>query len=112
MVDRIGHGQREPADAVSTAVEPIFIAANLREIDFVERLLDGEGIDYTLTPEAFIREGLRGPCFQGLLFEVIADRPIIAAGCCAAAVWIAESFSPISNSDDPNHRVRQAGLKL
>ena len=74
MVDRIGHGQREPADAVSTAVEPIFIAANLREIDFVERLLDGEGIDYTLTPEAFIREGFRGPCFQGLLFEVIAGQ--------------------------------------
>jgi hypothetical protein len=40
----------------------------------VERLLDSEGIDYTLTPEAFIREGFRGPCFPGLLFEVIVGQ--------------------------------------
>ena len=49
--------------------EPIFIAANVREADFVERVLDDEGIEYSQRLEPFMRE-TSGVCYQGVLFEV------------------------------------------
>ena len=52
--------------------EPIFIAANVREIDFVEQLLRNEAIEYDVRPETFERfAGLGAACYQGLLFEVL-----------------------------------------
>jgi hypothetical protein len=52
--------------------EPIFVAANLREVDFVERLLREESIEYEVRPETFERfAGLGTACYQGLLFEVL-----------------------------------------
>ena len=53
-----------------TEREPIFIAANVREAEFIERLLEEEEIEYEVRPEAFQRGG-RGTCFQGLMFEVL-----------------------------------------
>lgn len=54
------------------AGEPIFIAANLREIDVVEQLLRNESIEYEVRPETFERfAGLGSACYQGLLFEVL-----------------------------------------
>jgi hypothetical protein len=52
--------------------EPIFIAANEREISAVEKLLAEHGIDYDVRPEVSHDAG--GVCFQGLLFEVSADQ--------------------------------------
>jgi hypothetical protein len=51
--------------------EGVFIAANVAEAELVERLLEGEGIEFELTPEAFTRGTLTGACLQGLLFEVL-----------------------------------------
>lgn len=50
--------------------EGVFIAATVAEAELVERLLDEEGIEYELTPEAFMRGTVSGACLQGLLFEV------------------------------------------
>ncbi len=56
----------EPMD-----VSPIFIAASVSEAEFVEKLLEREGIEYQVTPEAFLGGALSGRvCYQGLLFEV------------------------------------------
>jgi hypothetical protein len=53
-------------------LEPIFIAANVREAEFVEKILDEEGIEYSQRLEAFMREGLTtNVCYQGILFEVL-----------------------------------------
>jgi hypothetical protein len=55
--------------------EPVFIAANVREIGIVEALLEEEGIEYMVRPEAFQRGGLvSGVCFTGLQFEVLAGQ--------------------------------------
>jgi len=52
--------------------ERVFIAANVREAEFVERLLDEEAIEYEVRPEVFERGVMLGAtCFQGLLFEVL-----------------------------------------
>ncbi len=51
--------------------EPIFITADMREADSVERVLDGAGVRYTLRLDAIAREG--GACFQGILYEVATD---------------------------------------
>jgi hypothetical protein len=52
--------------------EPVFIAANVREADFVEQLLDEAGIEYEERLEAFMREELASAvCYQGTLFEVL-----------------------------------------
>jgi hypothetical protein len=58
---------------MSENLEPIFIAANVREAEFIERLLEEEGIDYEVRPEAFQKEG-RAACFEGLMFEVLAGQ--------------------------------------
>lgn len=50
---------------------PIFIAANVREAEFVENLLDDEGIEYEVRPEAYVKPMWGGACLQGLLFEVL-----------------------------------------
>jgi hypothetical protein len=55
-------------------VEPVFIAANVAEAEAVERLLEREGIEFEVRPEAFLRSPLPGTCFQGLLFEVLAGQ--------------------------------------
>ena len=54
------------------ASEAVFIAGNLREIRLIEEILEAEGIEYTVRPEAFHRNSLMssGP-FEGLLFEVL-----------------------------------------
>lgn len=52
-------------------LEPVFLAASVREAALVEKLLDENGIAYDLTPEAFVRSAA-GVCFQGLLFSVRA----------------------------------------
>ena len=54
---------------------PVFIAANVEEADFVERLLEGEEIEYEVRPETFVKK-TSGVCFQGLLFEVNAGRAV------------------------------------
>ena len=51
--------------------EPIFITANMREADSVERVLDEAGVDYAMRLDAMPREGTA--CFQGVLYEVAAD---------------------------------------
>lgn len=52
--------------------EAIFIAANVAEANAVERLLEAEGIEFELTPEAFLQQPASNVCLQGLLFEVQA----------------------------------------
>jgi hypothetical protein len=52
--------------------EPIFVAANVREADFVERVLDDEGIEYSQRLEPSLNE-TSGVCYQGTLFEVVAS---------------------------------------
>ena len=54
--------------------EPVFIAANVSESEFVERMLADEGIEYDIRPEAFVRESSPGACFQGLMFLVLAGQ--------------------------------------
>ena len=49
---------------------PVFIAASIAEVDFAEKLLDAEGIEYEVRPEAFVQQPLGGVCLQGVLFEV------------------------------------------
>ena len=51
--------------------EAIYITADLREADSVERVLDEAGIHYTMRLDAVPREG--GACFQGILYEVASD---------------------------------------
>ena len=51
--------------------EPVFITADMREADSVERVLDDAGVDYSLRLDAIAREG--GACYQGILYEVAAD---------------------------------------
>jgi hypothetical protein len=51
--------------------EPIFITADMREADSVERVLDDAGVSYTLRLDAVPREG--GACYQGILYEVAGD---------------------------------------
>lgn len=53
-----------------TGGEAVFVAANTREADFVEKLLEQEGIEYDVRLEAFTRE-TSSVCYQGLLFEVL-----------------------------------------
>jgi hypothetical protein len=53
--------------------EPVFIAANVREAEFIERLLEEEGIEYQVHPEAYTK-GPTGVCLQGLMFEVLAGQ--------------------------------------
>jgi hypothetical protein len=53
--------------------EAVFIAANVREAELIERLLEEEGIAFDVRPEAFTR-GADGVCFQGLMFEVLAGQ--------------------------------------
>lgn len=56
-------------------LEPVFIAANVREIDRVEQLLRNEGIEYEVRPETFERFVVLGSsCYQGLLFEVLSGQ--------------------------------------
>lgn len=54
--------------------ESVFIAATVAEAELVERLLDAEGIEFNLTPEAFLRSPRTDVCLQGLLFEVQAGQ--------------------------------------
>ena len=54
--------------------EAIFIAANVAEANVVERLLEAEGIEFELTPEAFLQHPTSNVCLQGLMFEVAAGK--------------------------------------
>jgi hypothetical protein len=58
-------------DDVEPQVEPVFIAATVAEAELVERLLEREGIEFEVTPEALVRGMLTSTCFQGLLFQVL-----------------------------------------
>ena len=55
-------------------LEAVFIAASVREADFVERLLDGENIEYEVRPEPFVRAPVSGVCAMGVLFEVLGGQ--------------------------------------
>jgi hypothetical protein len=55
-------------------LEAVFIAASVKEADFVERLLDGENIEYEVRPEPFVRAPVSGVCAMGVLFEVLAGQ--------------------------------------
>ena len=52
-----------------SGLKPIFIAANVREADLVERVLEEEGIEFKQRLEPVTRE-TSGVCYQGVLFEV------------------------------------------
>ena len=52
-------------------LEPVFVAANVAEADFVARLFEKEGIPYQERLEAVMRE-TSNVCYQGTLFEVPA----------------------------------------
>ena len=54
--------------------EAVFIAANVAEAQVVERLLEGERIEFEITPEAFLQQPESNVCLQGLLFEVPAGQ--------------------------------------
>jgi hypothetical protein len=66
-------------------LEPIFMAVNVREVTFLEELLEQESIEYSVRPEAFVHHrAADGVCLEGLLFEVPAGqaeecRQLIAA---------------------------------
>ena len=51
--------------------EPIFITADMREADSVERALDEAGMEYSMRLDVMPREG--GACYQGVLYEVASD---------------------------------------
>ena len=55
-------------------LEAIFIAANVGEAKAVEELLEREGIEYEMRPEAFTRGMFSAACYQGLLFEVLGGQ--------------------------------------
>ena len=57
-------------------LEAVFIAANVGEAARVERLLDDAGIEYEVTPEAFLRGTLVSSCRMGLLFEVLPGQAV------------------------------------
>jgi len=61
-------------DEAAKQIEPIFIAANVLEAEFVERLLAAEEIEFEIRPEAFLQQPLSNVCLQGLLFEVLAGQ--------------------------------------
>ena len=50
-------------------MEPVFIAASAREADFVESVLEEEGIEFAQRLEPVPHE-TSGVCYQGVLFEV------------------------------------------
>lgn len=52
-------------------LEPIFIAANISEIDAAEKLLDREGVAYSVRTDHALHES-GGVCLMGMLFEVAA----------------------------------------
>ena len=61
------------SEAEEAGFAPVFIAANVAEADFVEKLLDSEGIEYSVRPEPYLKM-VGSVCLQGLLFEVIAGQ--------------------------------------
>ena len=59
-------------DAEHEGLEPVFIAANIREVEAVAQLFAAEGIEYQVRPHEFLRQGfLFSGEFGGLLFEVL-----------------------------------------
>lgn len=58
----------------SPNLEPVYIAGNVREVQLIEELLAREGIEYEVTPEAFVHTISAGACFQGLLFLVLSGQ--------------------------------------
>ena len=59
----------------SKVFEPVFIAANVREVKDLEELLIEEGIEYYVRPQEFVRGNvLWSQSFGGLLFEVLAGQ--------------------------------------
>jgi len=51
--------------------EAIFITADMREADSVERVLDDAGVRYSLRMDAIPRD--RGARYQAVLYEVATD---------------------------------------
>ena len=54
-------------------LEPIYVAANVREADSVESVLEDEGVEFAQRLEPFLRE-CSGVCYQGTLFEVVSGK--------------------------------------
>ena len=53
---------------------PVFIAATVAEIDFAEKLLDSESIEYSVRPHEYLRGTIFAACQMGVLFEVRAGQ--------------------------------------
>lgn len=53
--------------------EPVFVAANTRQCDFIERLLEEKGIGYEIRPEAIPYDTSR-VCYLGVLYEVPVEQ--------------------------------------
>jgi len=81
-------------------VEPIFIAANVAEAELVEQLLEREGIEYELRPEAFLRGVGSATCFQGLLFEVLAGQAQYCRHVLASA-GLTRGVVPSASDEEP-----------
>ncbi|HEX8618515.1 MAG TPA: hypothetical protein VF911_13090 [Thermoanaerobaculia bacterium] len=79
--------------------EPVFIAATVAEAEFVEELLDREGIEFELTPEPYLRGGMFSVmCLQGLLFIVLRGQ----AAYCRALLTDAGLERGVVNARDYN----------
>ena len=53
--------------------EPVFIAANVREAELVERLLDEKDVEYAQRLEP-VPHDTSNVCYQGILFTVAEER--------------------------------------
>ena len=62
------------SDELPPEREAVFIAANVGEAELIERILEEQGIEFEVTPEAFLRIPTTNVCYQGLLFEVLGGQ--------------------------------------
>jgi hypothetical protein len=54
--------------------EPLFFAVRRGESERVEKVLDAAGIPYEVKLDVREEQAENGACYQGLLYEVAADR--------------------------------------
>ncbi len=78
-MERVAHGEEyeliESIISGGPELEAVFIAAKTREIEFVQQLLDDEGIAYWMRRETFVRSGpFAAGSYHGVLFEVLAGQ--------------------------------------
>ncbi|HEY0160753.1 MAG TPA: hypothetical protein VGF28_25935 [Thermoanaerobaculia bacterium] len=61
-------------DSGEPRVEPVFIAATVAEAELVEQLFEREGIEFEVTPEAYVGGLLSSACLLGILFQVLGGQ--------------------------------------